>query len=75
VFKKYKETGSSTKRSLSVHHEDRRGFLPKNVDFDVIYHFEEVTDKDAAIMTAALPPRREFLPDNSAGSRLPGCCS
>ena len=29
-------------------------FLPKNVDFSVIDHFEKVTDKDAALMTRRL---------------------
>jgi cystathionine beta-synthase len=56
VFKKYKETGIlRQERDLSVHHRGiGEDFLPRNVDFSVIDHFEKVTDKDAAVMTRRL---------------------
>src|SRR6185295_2713757 len=60
VFKKYKETGIF---------ED---FLPKNVDFDVIDHFEKVTDKDAAIMTRRIAREEGIFAGNSAGSAMAG---
>ena len=50
VFKKYKETGIFDKNEIYPYITEGIGedFLPKNVDFDVIDHFEKVTDKDAA---------------------------
>ncbi len=53
VFKKYKETGVFDKNEIYPYVTEGIGedFLPKNVDFSVIDHFEKVTDKDAAIMT------------------------
>src|ERR1700722_11054598 len=50
VFKKYKETGELDKNEIYPYITEGIGedFLPKNVDFDVIDHFEKVTDKDAA---------------------------
>jgi cystathionine beta-synthase len=53
VFKKYKETGIFDKNEIYPYITEGIGedFLPKNVNFDLIDHFEKVTDKDAAIMT------------------------
>jgi len=52
VFKKYKETGIFDKNEIYPYVTEGIGedFLPANVDFDVIDHFEKVTDKDAAVM-------------------------
>ena len=53
VFKKYKETGIFDKDEIYPYITEGIGedFLPKNVDFSLIDHFEKVTDKDAALMT------------------------
>jgi cystathionine beta-synthase len=47
-------------------------FLPKNVNFDVIDHFEKVTDKDAAIMTRRIAREEGIFAGNSAGSAMAG---
>ena len=47
-------------------------FLPKNVDFSVIDHFEKVTDKDAAIMTRRIAREEGIFAGNSAGSAMAG---
>jgi cystathionine beta-synthase len=47
-------------------------FLPKNVDFDVIDHFEKVTDKDAAVMTRRIAREEGIFGGNSAGSAMAG---
>ena len=53
MFKKYKETGIFDKNEIYPYITEGIGedFLPQNVDFSVIDHFEKVTDSDAAIMT------------------------
>src|SRR5581483_3327794 len=47
-------------------------FLPKNVDFKVIDHFEKVTDKDAAIMTRRIPREEAIFVGNSSGAVMAG---
>jgi len=42
------------------------------VDFDVIDHFEKVTDKDAAIMTRRIAREEGIFAGNSAGSAMAG---
>ena len=51
VFKKYKETGILDKHEIYPYVTEGIGedFLPQNVDFSVVDHFEKVTDRDAAI--------------------------
>ena len=46
--------------------------MPKNVDFNVIDHFEKVTDKDAAIMTRRITREEGIFVGNSAGSAMAG---
>ncbi len=57
VFKKYKETGIFDKNEIYPYITEGIGedFLPQNVDFNIIDHFEKVTDKDAAVMTRRIP--------------------
>jgi cystathionine beta-synthase len=74
VFKKYKETGIFDKNEIYPYITEGIGedFLPANVDFDVIDHFEKVTDKDAAIMTRRIAREEGIFAGNSAGSAMAG---
>lgn len=74
VFKKYKETGIFDKNEIYPYITEGIGedFLPENVDFSLIDHFEKVTDKDAAIMTRRIPREEGIFVGNSAGSAMAG---
>jgi cystathionine beta-synthase len=74
VFKKYKETGIFDKHEIYPYVTEGIGedFLPKNVDFDIIDHFEKVTDKDAAAMTRRIAREEGIFAGNSAGSAMAG---
>ena len=74
VFKKYKETGIFDKNEIYPYVTEGIGedFLPKNVDFSVIDHFEKVTDKDAALMTRRIAREEGIFAGNSAGSAMAG---
>ena len=74
VFKKYKETGIFDKNEIYPYITEGIGedFLPQNVDFSIIDHFEKVTDKDAAIMTRRIAREEAILAGNSAGSAMAG---
>ncbi len=74
VFKKYKETGIFDKNEIYPYITEGIGedFLPQNVDFDVIDHFEKVTDKDAALMTRRIAREEGIFAGNSAGSAIAG---
>lgn len=74
VFKKYKETGIFDKNEIYPYITEGIGedFLPQNVNFDVIDHFEKVTDKDAALMTREIARKEGIFAGNSAGSAVAG---
>lgn len=74
VFKKYKETGVFDKNEIYPYITEGIGedFLPKNVDFSIIDHFEKVTDKDAAMMTREIVRQEGIFVGNSAGSAIAG---
>ncbi|MFN3529582.1 MAG: pyridoxal-phosphate dependent enzyme [Bacteroidia bacterium] len=74
VFKKYKETGIFDKNEIYPYITEGIGedFLPQNVDFELIDHFEKVTDKDAAIYTRRIAREEGIFSGNSAGSAIAG---
>jgi cystathionine beta-synthase len=74
VLKKYKDTGILDKNEIYPYVTEGIGedFLPKNVDFSVIDHFEKVTDKDAAVMTRRIAREEGIFAGNSAGSAMAG---
>ena len=74
IFKKLKETGIIDKNEIYPYTTEGIGedFLPKNVDIDLIDHFEKVTDKDAAIMTRRITKEEGIFAGNSAGSAMAG---
>lgn len=74
VFKKYHETGIFDENEIYPYITEGIGedILPKNVDFDVIDHFEKVTDKDAAVYTRKLAREEGIFVGNSAGAAIKG---
>jgi cystathionine beta-synthase len=74
VFKKYKEQGVFDKHEIYPYVTEGIGedFLPQNVDFSVIDHFEKVTDRDAAIYTREIVRQEGIFAGNSAGSAVAG---
>lgn len=74
IFKKYKETGVFDKKEIYPYVTEGIGedFLPKNVDFSVVDHFEKVTDRDAAIFTREIVRQEGIWVGNSAGAAIAG---
>ena len=74
IFKKYKEEGVFDKHEIYPYVTEGIGedFLPQNVDFSVIDHFEKVTDRDAAIYTREIVRQEGIFAGNSAGSAVAG---
>jgi cystathionine beta-synthase len=74
VFKKYKETGIFDKNEIYPYITEGIGedFLPMNVDFSVIDHFEKVSDKDAALMTREIALKEGIFAGNSSGAAVAG---
>lgn len=70
IFKKYKETGIFDKDEIYPYVTEGIGedFLPENVKFDLIDHFEKVTDKDAALMMREVAKLDGILIGNSTGA-------
>jgi len=74
VFKKYHETGEFDHKEIYPYITEGIGedIIPKNVDFDIIDHFEKVTDKDGAVMARRLAREEGILLGYSAGSAVAG---
>jgi len=74
VFKKYHETGVFDKAEIYPYITEGIGedIIPKNVDFNLIDHFEKVTDKDGALMARKLAREEGIFVGYSAGSAVAG---
>lgn len=74
IFKKYKETGVFDKNEIYPYVTEGIGedFLPQNVDFSVVDHFEKVSDRDAAIYTREIVKQEGIWVGNSAGAAIAG---
>ena len=74
VFKKYHETGVFDEKEIYPYLTEGIGedILPKNVDFDLIDHFEKVTDKDGALFTRRLAEEEGLFCGYSSGSAIAG---
>jgi cystathionine beta-synthase len=74
VFKKYHETGIFDKNEIYPYITEGIGedILPANVDFEIIDHFEKVTDKEGALMARKLARTEGMLLGYSAGSAVAG---
>ena len=74
VFKKYHETGVFDKNEIYPYITEGIGedILPKNVDFNIIDHFEKVTDQNAATYTRRLAKEEGIFAGNSCGAAVRG---
>lgn len=74
VFKKYHETGIFDENEIYPYVTEGIGedILPKNVDFDIIDHFEKVTDRDSCLYTRHLARQEGIFVGNSAGAAVKG---
>ena len=74
VFKKYHETGEFDENEIYSYITEGIGedILPKNVNFNLIDHFEKVTDKDGAIYTRRIAREEGIFVGYSAGSAVAG---
>lgn len=74
VYKKYKETGIFDESEIYPYVTEGIGedILPANVDFEIIDHFEKVTDRDAALMTREISRKEGIFVGNSSGAVMAG---
>ena len=74
VFKKYLETGEFDENEIYAYLTEGIGedILPDNVNFDLIDHFEKVTDQDGALMARELTRKEGIFSGYSAGSAIAG---
>ena len=72
VLKKYHETREFDENEIYPYITEGIGedIVPKNIDFDIIDHFEKVTDKDGAVMARRLAREEGILLGYSAGSAV-----
>ena len=74
VYKKYHETGVFDENEIYSYITEGIGedILPDNVEFDLIDHFEKVTDKDGAIYARRLAKEEGIFAGYSCGSAIAG---
>lgn len=72
ALKKYHETGIFDKAEIYPYVTEGIGedILPANIDFQLIDHFEKVTDKDGLLLARKITKEEGILVGNSAGSAL-----
>ena len=72
VFKKYLETGEFDENEIYSYLTEGIGedILPENVKFDLIDHFEKVTDKDGALSARELASKEGLFLGYSCGSAM-----
>ena len=72
VYKKYHETGIFDDKEIYPYITEGIGedIIAKNVDFDLIDHFEKVTDKQGAIFARRLAKEEGIFAGYSCGSAL-----
>ncbi len=72
VFKKYHETGTFDKSEIYSYLTEGIGedIIPANVNFNLIDHFEKVSDKDGAIMARRLAKEEGLFLGYSSGSAM-----
>ena len=70
VYKKYHETGIFDETEIYSYITEGIGedIIPENVDFDIIDHFEKVTDKDGAIYARKIAKEEGIMVGYSCGS-------
>ena len=74
ALKKFHETGIFDEKEIYSYLTEGIGedIIPANVDFDIIDHFEKVTDKDGMILTRELARKEGIFVGNSAGCAIQG---
>lgn len=74
VLKKYHETRVFDESEIYPYITEGIGedIIPKNIDFNIIDHFEKVSDRDGAIMARRLAREEGILLGYSAGSAVAG---
>jgi len=74
LLTKYFRTGELDQKEVYPYITEGIGedFVPKNFDMDYIDHFEQVTDKDAAVMARKITKEEGIFVGYSAGSALQG---
>ena len=74
VLKKYHETGEFDENEIYSYITEGIGedILPDNIDFEIIDHFEKVTDKDGAVYARKLAKEEGIFAGYSAGSAIGG---
>ncbi len=74
VLKKYHETREFDEKEIYPYITEGIGedIIPKNIDFEIIDHFEKVSDKDGALMARRLAREEGIMLGYSAGSAVAG---
>tara|TARA_B100000575_G_scaffold294490_1_gene310789 strand:- start:317 stop:1294 length:978 start_codon:yes stop_codon:yes gene_type:complete len=74
VYKKFHETRIFDQEEVYPYLTEGIGedIIPKNVNFDIIDHFEKVSDRDAALMTRKLATEEGIFAGNSCGAAIAG---
>ena len=74
TLKAFHETGKIDPNEIYSYITEGIGedIIPANVDFDVVDHFEKVTDKDGAVMARRITKEEGIFVGYSAGSAIQG---